>query len=284
LQFAHGDTTSKTMYGEYEDKGNPDTLKIKQGHSKDKRFDLKQIVMGLVTIGRGMPLLGNVNDGNLDDKTWNGQLVDTMVKALNPVQIRQLVYVADSAFFTQKNVKKAHGEKLSFISLVSENHKLRQICIEQVLQDKQMITIGRLSDKKDASEYSIQEISQDYHGIPLRCNVVYSTHLAEQKKATFARQLEKDQLQLEKDTEKLIKQEFTCANDAQKAWKTFQHTHRKSLFPLSSRIEPLTRPAPRDKRGRPKKSELLEMETVYTLHVDIASVTLWAKIWGRIKK
>src|SRR5680860_856527 len=173
------------MYGDYEDKGDPNTLKITQGYSKDKRFDLKQIVMGLVTIGRGMPLLGNVNDGNLDDKTWNGQLVDTMARALNPVQIRQLVYVADSAFFTEKNVKNAHGKKLSFISLVSENHKLRQICIEQVLQNKQMMNLGRLSDQKNASEYHIQEISQDYHGITLRCSVVYSTHLAEQKKATF---------------------------------------------------------------------------------------------------
>ena len=180
------------MYGAYEDEdnGDPDTLKVKQGHSKDKRFDLKQIVMGLVTIGRGMPLLGNVNDGNLDDKTWNGQLVDTMAKALNPEQIRQLVYVADSAFFTEKNVKNAHGKKLSFISLVSENHKLRQICIEQVLQNKQMMNLGRLSDQKNASEYHIQEISQDYHGIPLRCSVVYSTHLAEQKKETFARHLQ----------------------------------------------------------------------------------------------
>src|SRR5665648_66143 len=62
LQFAHGDTTSKVMYGAYEreDNGDPDKLKINLGYSKDKRFDLKQIVMGLVTIGRGMPLLGNV--------------------------------------------------------------------------------------------------------------------------------------------------------------------------------------------------------------------------------
>ncbi len=135
-----------------------------------------------------------------------------------------------------------------------------------------MMNIGRLSDQKNACEYHIQEINQDYHGIPLRCSVVYSTHLAEQKKATFARHLEKERLQLEIDTEKLINQEFSCANDAQKAWNKFQHTHRKSLFPLSSRIESLTRPAPRDKRGRPKKSEIQKMETVYTLRVDIASV------------
>jgi len=274
LQFAHGDTTSKIMYGDYEDKGDPDTLKINEGYSKDKRFDLKQIVMGLVTIGRGMPLLGNVNDGNLDDKTWNGQLIDTMTEALNPKQIRKLVYVADSAFFTEANVKKAHGKGLNFISLVSENHKLRKICIEQVLQNKQMINLGRLSDQKKASEYHIQEISQDYHGIPLRCSVVYSTHLAEQKKETFARHLQNEQLQLEKDTKKLSEQEFSCEKDAQKTLKKFQHTHRKSLFPLSSRIELLTRPAPRDKRGRPNKSEILEMETVYTLHVDFASVPL----------
>ena len=272
LQFAHGDTTSKIMYGEYEDAGDPDTLKINEGYSKDKRFDLKQIVMGLVTIGQGMPLLGNVNDGNLDDKTWNSQLIDTMTEALNPKQICKLVYVADSAFFTEANVKKAHGKELRFISLVSENHKLRKICIEQVLQNKQMINLGRLSNDKKASEYHIQEISQDYHGIPLRCSVVYSTHLAAQKKETFARQLQNEQLQLEKDTKKLSEQEFSCEKDAQKALKKFMHTHRKSHFPFSSRIELLTRPAPRDKRGRPKKSEILEMETVYTLHVDFASV------------
>lgn len=272
LQFAHGDTTSKIMYGEFEDKGDPDTLKIEQGYSKDKRFDLKQIVIGLITIGRGMPLFGNVNDGNLDDKTWNGQLVDTMAEALKPEQICQMVYVADSAFFTETNVKKAHGKGLNFISLVSENHKLRKICIEQVLQNKQMINLGRLSDQKNASEYHIQEINQNYHGITLRCSVVYSTHLAEQKKETFARQLLKEQLQLEKDTEKLIKQEFSCLKDAQKAWVKFQHAHRKSLFPLSNRIESFTRPAPSGKRGRPKKSEIPEMETVYTLHVEIAAM------------
>jgi len=274
LQFAHGDTTSKVMYGAYDDKDEPDTLNINLGYSKDKRYDLKQIVMGLVTIGRGMPLLGNVNDGNLDDKTWNGQLIDTMTEALNPKQIRKLVYVADSAFFTEANVKKAHGKGLCFISLVSENHKLRKICIEQVLQDKQMINLGRISDQKNASEYHIQEISQDYHGIPLRCSVVYSTHLAEQKKETFARHLKNEQLQLEKDTKKLSGQEFSCEKDAQKALKKFQHAHRKSLFSLSSRIELLTRPVPRNKRGRPKKSEKPEMETVYTLHVDFASVPL----------
>lgn len=274
LQFAHGDTTSKVMYGDYEDKGDPNTLKITQGYSKDNRFDLKQIVMGLVTIGRGMPLLGNVNDGNLDDKTWNGQLVDTMARALNPDQIRQLVYVADSAFFTETNVKNAHRKDLRFISLVSENHKLRKKCIEQVLKDPQMTSLGSLSDQKNASEYHIQEISQDYHGIPLRCSVVYSTHLAKQKKETLARQLQKEQSQLAKVSEELSGLEFACTKDAEKAWEKFKHTHRKSSFPLSSTIQSLTRPKRRDKRGRPKKDETQEMKTVYTLKIEIAPVPL----------
>lgn len=272
LQFARGDTTSKVMYGAYEDEGDPNTVKVERGYSKDKRSDLKQIVMGLVTIGRGMPLLGNVNDGNLDDKTWNSQLIDTMTKALQPEQIRKLVYVADSAFFTEKNVKKAHGKKLYFISLVSEKHKLREICIEEVLKDNQMLNLGRLSEQKNASEYHIQEIVQDYHGIPLRCIVVYSTHLAEQKKATFTRQLQKEQAQLEKAAEKLIKQEFSCAGDAHKAGKAFCAHHRKSPFPISFNTEPVTRPKRRNKRGRPKKTEVPEMETVYRLHIDIAPI------------
>lgn len=272
LQFAHGDTTSKVMYGDYGDKGDPDTLKITEGYSKDKRFDLKQIVMGLVTIGCGMPLLGNINDGNLDDKTWKGELVDTMASALNPDQIRRLVYVADSAFFTESNVKNAHIKGLRFISLISENHKLRKHCIEQILQNSQMTSLGCLSDQKNTSEYHLQEISQDYHGIPLRCSVVYSTHLAKQKKETFARQLQKEQAQLAKASEELSVREFACTKDAQKAWEKFEHTYRKSSFPLSSIIESITRPKRRDKRGRPKKNETPETETVYTLKVEITSV------------
>jgi len=272
LQFAHGDTTSKVMYGAYEDEGNSDAVKVEHGYSKDKRPDLKQIVMGLVTIGRGMPLLGNVNDGNLDDKTWNSQLVDTMTKALQPEQIQKLVYVADSAFFTENNVKKAHGKKLSFISLISEKHKLREICIEQVLKDNQMLNLGCLSEQKNASEYHIQEIVQDYHGLPLRCIVVYSTHLAEQKKATFARQLQKEQAELQEEADKLSKKEFSCASDAQKAGEAFCTYHRKSPFPISFNTEPITRPKQRNKRGRPKKSEAPEMETVYRLHLDIAPI------------
>jgi len=272
LLFAHADTTSKSVYGAYAREKKPDTLNISNGFSKDHRPDLKQIVMGLLTVNRGTPLFGNVNDGNLDDKTWNGQMVQTIADTLEPEQIRKLVYVADSAFFTKKNVLCAHDQKLSFISLVSENHKLRRNAIEQVLRHPAMEDIGRISDQAKASEYKIQEVGLCFHGVDLRCIVVYSSNLFQQKQATFQRRLQKEKKSLEKEAENLMKREFSCQKDAQKAWEQFEQKHRNSLFPRQCNIKEITRRAPRKGRGRPKKSEEPVMETVYTLDIKIAPI------------
>jgi|GEM_PF-6513433 len=158
------------------------------------------------------------------------------------------------------------------LSLVSENHKLREICIEQMLKDNHMMKLGRLSDQKNVSEYNNQETIQNYRSISLRCIVVYSTHLAEQKKATLARQLQKEQAQLEKAADNENEQEYSCATEAQKAWNMFQHQHRKSPFLIVCRIESHTRPKRRHTCGIRNKIEMPEMVTIYTLHVDITPV------------
>lgn len=88
----------------------------------------------------------------------------------------------------------------------------------------------------------------------------------------MVRQLKKEQSQLAKASGVLSGQEFACTKEAQKAWEKFEHTNRKSSFPISSIIESHTRPKRRDKRGRPNKNEIQETETVYTLKVEIASV------------
>jgi transposase len=78
---AHFDTTSINVYGEYEETGQPNStasseedgniapFKLAYGHSKDHRFDLKQMVLNLATTGAaGFPIWMESHSGNASDK------------------------------------------------------------------------------------------------------------------------------------------------------------------------------------------------------------------------
>lgn len=69
---AHFDTTSLTVFGDYEqdikvemsgeDKDKPFTVTF--GHSKEHRPDLKQVVLNLATTGQGFPIWMEAHSGN----------------------------------------------------------------------------------------------------------------------------------------------------------------------------------------------------------------------------
>jgi transposase len=273
LLFAHADTTSKTLYGAYDYPETEGVVQIARGYNKDGQLDAKQIVIGMVTVRQGTPLFANVCNGNQDDPTWNADMVETIGESLEPDQLAKLVYVADSKFFSKENVQKAHRRGLKFISLVSEQHKLREEAINYVLERSAMTDIGSLSEKKDASTYRLQEVRRSFHGVDLRLAVVYSSHLFQQKQATYHRQLEKEKERLSKEIDQLMKQEFSCENDASQALEVWSRKQgRKSPFPMTCRVQTLIRPVKRQGRGRPKKTEEAKQETVYTLVVDLLAV------------
>src|SRR5690606_6799428 len=126
------DTTSISLYGQFEPskkdlefaQGSPDgsLLDINHGFSKDHRPDLQQFVYGLVTSSEGVPLLGNVNDGNTSDKTWNQRVIeDLQTSILDP---QSLIYVADSSLITPGNLKAMNDAKMKFISRIPETYNL----------------------------------------------------------------------------------------------------------------------------------------------------------------
>ena len=113
---AHYDTTSVSVYGDYDMTDEP--FEITYGHSKDKRPDLKQFLIEMLCVDRNIPLFGATRDGNASDKTLNNELLSTISKhmANHGLEENAFVYVADSAFVTKDNLEKA-GTKTKFISL-----------------------------------------------------------------------------------------------------------------------------------------------------------------------
>lgn len=53
---------------------------------------------------RGVPLFGTVESGHRSDKTLSAAMIDRLVDALSPDQLRELIYVADSALVTIPNL------------------------------------------------------------------------------------------------------------------------------------------------------------------------------------
>lgn len=68
--YLHGDTTSHVLTGEYEclpEQEISTVIKPTYGVSKEKRFDLKQIMSGSVADGDGLVLFCHILDGNTAD-------------------------------------------------------------------------------------------------------------------------------------------------------------------------------------------------------------------------
>ena len=124
---AHFDTSTLSVYGEYESEGIETTEKqqgligevkdpidITYGYAKNKRYDLKQMVINLATTGAsGFPIWMEAHSGNASDKTILIHAAKRMKKFCEFLKdAPDFLYVGDSAFY--ENAVKHMGYYLSF--------------------------------------------------------------------------------------------------------------------------------------------------------------------------
>lgn len=99
----HNDSTTVTLFGQYDGYGDSKAAKPKRGHNKDHRPDLKQLVFSLSVIDDGaVPLYFKVWDGNVtDDRTHlkNWMALRTLLGRAD------FTYVADSKLCTRENME-----------------------------------------------------------------------------------------------------------------------------------------------------------------------------------
>jgi transposase len=178
----HFDTTSMIYTGEVKDEA---PLKIVRGYSKDHRPDLPQIKIGMRTTGEGLPIYGEALDGNQDDKTWNPHVMKAVTRWLSPEQLRQAIFISDSAFVTEdslKGVKREDRTDLHFISRLPETFKVAKTLKEQAWAADDWQKVGQLSRPKDAATYWMYPAKAKLYGETYRYLVVYSNKLDGRKK------------------------------------------------------------------------------------------------------
>jgi len=184
LEVVHSDTTSFSLHGDYLDQ---EDLNITYGYNKDGRPDLKQIVIGLGVTPQRLPIIGKIEDGNTDDKTWNTTFINKLREVLAEEEWNQLTYVADSALATMDNVLLMKKEGLSFITRLPDTFSLSSELKEEASWRDQWQDVQVTNEEEGRSRYQLQSFERELYGQPLRFVVVHSSHLEAKQQETLQR-------------------------------------------------------------------------------------------------
>src|SRR5215471_14529079 len=115
MERIHNDTTSVMVRGAY-DSQDPKAIQLKNGHSKEHRPDLKQLVYSLcVTSDGAVPVHFKAYDGNQTD---DGIHLETWSRLRTLLQHPRFIYVADCKLCTEKNLRTIDRERGFFVTIV----------------------------------------------------------------------------------------------------------------------------------------------------------------------
>jgi transposase len=202
-QFFHSDTTSMSVHGRYEHDDEAVPIQITHGYPKDHRVDLKQFVVSMVTCG-GLPVFVQTLSGNTSDKDHFRDLFQNYGTMLMQAWGKNRIWVWDSAFYTETNIKALPSETL-WITRVPETLLLAQETLRHSPQESMKAT--------SIEGYSLQSITMTYAEIPQRWIVVFSQQAYDRKKKTLDKNIQREKEQIKNMLWHLSHQEFQCRED-----------------------------------------------------------------------
>lgn len=210
VRFAHLDTTAFSLEGVYYDEegeaGHEKPIKITYGYSKDHRPDLKQAILGLISVNRtSIPTYLSAISGNESDKSRMPAIGKSYLEQFEAQDMP--VLVADTALYSQDT-----------IGLLSENRWITRV--PATIAEMQQVLVACRAEDMTQSEregYAYQEVASTYGGVAQRWLVVFSEALAKKDLKKFKKKIEREAEQLSKQIKKLMRQRFNCEEDAQQA-------------------------------------------------------------------
>ena len=276
IGVVHADTTSKSVHGEYEQDGQQDDLNIAKGYSRDGDRQLKQFNIGLGVNSRGIPVTGDIFDGNGADTTWNKELISEIRQCLPTDE--SIVYVADSKAVTGENLARASRQNLPLISRLPGNYAAVDELIDRAWEDDNWEDIGSVAAREDAVSHDIQSYTRTISGQQLRCVVVKPSTIDGRSEKRIDKELDTTEEDLEDAVEELSTRVFACERDAKQELNTWLNDHQEECFEVEAEVVETEQKKSRDKPGRPPK-DWEPYETVYKIAAsvqrDTAAITTY---------
>ena len=237
------DSTTLTVYGDYENNANNKGINITYGHSKDHRPDLKQVTMMLtMTKSNHFPLWMSALHGNASDKK-SFQEIDKKVRAFRK-QLKlseDALVVGDSALYCSELLERSK-EDLQFFWLTRVP--------ETITSAKQLCSLddNKISWTDCGNGYKSVSLGVTRNEIKQRWQLIFSQQAYERGKKTFMYKLEKQKIKCEAEFKKI--KQFACEADAKKAISKLEkkwNYHKADYL-----ITPVYK---HKKAGRPKKTD-----------------------------
>jgi len=287
--WLHQDTTTLTLYGAYEEVARPGEGPVPPrpayGHSKDGHADLTQVLLSLGVSSDGLPLRLGVRDGNTSDSTETPVAIEECV-ALGLDGVRGIV--ADSKADSKRTLGLCLEKRVGLITLVPRTWAVRQ---ELETWGQQQEALPLLLEKPGRTR---QEPPRRWHGCSVtrpvaveyadgrlavaefRCLVVHSSQLAHPAAVTYTAAQAKEAERVTEHVQHVEARWFACAADAEAAIAEYdgRGQGRRGRKPrpwryhvLHYRVEAVSVPQKRTRRGRPPKAEAPQVEVRYRLVV-----------------
>ena len=249
MEYVHMDSSSFTLEGEYKSeyaKGMSkkyNAVEITHGYSKDKRPDLKQVVVNLITTqASALPVWLEVLDGNSSDPTTFRQTVTAYCDELSEDK-EPPRFVFDSAGYSEENLQAWEG--MEWVTRVPETSELAKETIRSVSTDE----MERLDDN-----YKKMALCTQYAGVKQRWLLLYSQQAFEREQKQLLRRIDKQQRAHNRAWRKLCRQKFHCEADATAALTTFYSPLHG--WQVQATAEPIKK---YQGRGRPAKDAVPEI-------------------------
>ncbi len=251
VQHLHADTTSVSLYGDYDDE-ETEAIDVTFGVPKNGRWDLKQFVLSLIVNQHGIPLFMRTHSGNAPDSRTIMESIKSLKSVLMPES--KGYYVADSSFYTADNIKNM-GKSL-WISRPSST----------ITATKELIAGSmKLKTLKSDERYSFYQTVVEYEGVKQNWVLLCSSKLKVKKEATLKKNLKKEMEKARTSLKKLKNELFSCEEDALKYAEKWIQDYPSLMF---GKVELKTvKKRESGKRGRPSKNE--KLKTYYTINSDI---------------
>jgi len=232
----HSDTTSHVLYGDYDSSeyaSDSSLVLPTYGYSKDKRSDLKQIMMGMVTDGDGLIRFSHVLDGNTADCKYNYMMIKILQEVCGD-EFCRYAYIADSKMLNKKNLDliSRDDKPVKIISRIPENFagKLAEkIRIQAYKKPDEWNSLGICCEhpagKGKEPEYWVQTFKQQVFSLPVWIHI-YKSGDAERR---LQSKIEKDRAKFELDLKILTDREYACEPDANTDLVAFLKSHNHDL-------------------------------------------------------
>ena len=285
--WLHQDTTTITLYGAYEEEPHrgdgPVPPRPAYGHSKDGHADLKQVFLSLGVSSEGLPLRMGLRDGNTSDSTEPPVAIEECL-ALGLAGVRGIV--ADSKAYCKRTLGLCLEQGVGLITLVPRTCAVRQAVEAWGRQH------GALPLLLERPGRTRQEPPRHWHGqsvvrrVPveyangrldvadIRFLVVHSSQLADQAAAADTAAQAKEAEQVAEHVQHVEARWFACTADAEAAIAEYdgRGQGRRGRKPrpwhyhvLHYRVDVVSVPQKRTRRGRPPKAEAPQAEVRYRL-------------------